>query len=85
MRILKTIILFVSILMLTNCTSHYKMIEPKSINYNSSKEINNVKLEYRYNLLDKKYAKKEIKKGETKFGLIGIKANYYDSLTLKIE
>jgi hypothetical protein len=39
------------------------MIEPKSINYVSTNETDNVKLEYKYDLLDKKYAKKELKKG----------------------
>lgn len=39
------------------------MIQPKSINYISTNETNNVKLEYQYDLLDKKYAKKEVKKG----------------------
>jgi hypothetical protein len=39
------------------------MIEPKSINYISTNETENVKLEYKYDLLDKKYAKKELKKG----------------------
>jgi hypothetical protein len=43
--------------------SGYKMIEPKSINYVSTNETDNVKLEYKYDLLDKKYAKKELKKG----------------------
>jgi len=39
------------------------MIEPKAINYISTNETNNVKLEYKYDLLEKKYAKKELKKG----------------------
>ncbi len=47
---------------LTSCASGYKMIEPKSINYVSTNETDNVKLEYKYDLLDKKYAKKELKK-----------------------
>ncbi len=38
------------------------MIEPKTINYVSTNETDNVKLEYKYDLLDKKYAKKEVKK-----------------------
>ena len=63
MRIIKITLLFIAISTLTNCASGYKMIEPKSINYVSTNETNNVKLEYKYDLLDKKYAKKEIKKG----------------------
>ena len=63
MRIIKITLLLVTILSLTSCASGYKMIEPNSINYASSNETNNVKLEYKYDLLKKKYAKKEIKKG----------------------
>jgi len=39
------------------------MIAPKSINYISTNETKKVKLEYKYDLLGKKYAKKELKKG----------------------
>jgi hypothetical protein len=63
MKIIKITLLFIAISTLTNCASGYKMIEPKSINYVSTNETDNVKLEYKYDLLDKKYAKKEIKKG----------------------
>ena len=63
MKIIKITFLFIAILTLTNCASGYKMIEPKSINYVSTNETQNVKLEYKYDLLDKKYAKKELKKG----------------------
>ena len=60
---MKTALLFIAISTLTNCASGYKMIEPKSINYVSTNETDKVKLEYKYSLLDKKYAKKELKKG----------------------
>ncbi len=63
MKIIKIILLFIAISTLTNCASGYKMIEPKSINYISTDKTDNVKLEYKYDLLDKKYAKKEAKKG----------------------
>jgi len=63
MKIIKITILFIAISTLTNCASGYKMIEPKSINYVSTNETDNVKLEYKYELLDKKYAKKELKEG----------------------
>ena len=63
MRFIKITILCIAISTLTNCASGYKMIEPKSINYVSTYETDNVTLEYKYNLLDKKYAKKEVKKG----------------------
>ena len=63
MRIIKITLLFIAISTLTNCASGYKMIEPTSINYVSSNQTEDVKLEFKYNLLDKKYAKKEFKKG----------------------
>ena len=63
MRIIKATLLLVMALTLTNCASGYKMIQPKSINYISGDESNGVKLEYKYDLLEKKYEKKELKKG----------------------
>lgn len=63
MRLFKTIIFCITISTLTNCASGYKLISPKTINYISNSESNNVKLEYKYDLLDKKYKKKELKKG----------------------
>ncbi|WP_417369111.1 hypothetical protein [Gelidibacter japonicus] len=63
MKIIKITLLFIAIATLTNCASGYKMIEPESIDYISTNETNYVKLEYKYDLLDKKYAKKELKKG----------------------
>jgi hypothetical protein len=63
MKIIKITLLFIGIASLTSCASGYKMIEPKSISYISTNETDNVKLEYKYDLLDKKYAKKELKKG----------------------
>lgn len=63
MRSIKITLILISIISLTSCASGYKMIEPTSINYVSTTESKGVKLEYKYDLLDKKYAKKEIKKG----------------------
>lgn len=63
MRIIKITLLFFVASTLINCASGYKVISPKSINYVSTNEIGGVKLEYKYDLLDKKYAKKELKKG----------------------
>ena len=60
---MKIIVLCIAISSLTNCASSYKMIQPKSINYVSSNENSNVELQYRYELLHKKYFKKELKKG----------------------
>ena len=63
MKIIKIALVVFSIITLTSCASGYKLIEPKSINYVSTNEDKGVKLEYKYDLLDKKYAKKELKKG----------------------
>ncbi|WP_298537067.1 hypothetical protein [uncultured Algibacter sp.] len=63
MRIFCTVLLALFTIMLTCCASGYKLIEPKSINFISSSEVDSIKLEYKYDLLDKKYEKKEIKKG----------------------
>lgn len=46
-----------------SCASGYKTINPQSINYLSTSEDKGVKLEYKYELLDKKYKKKELAKG----------------------
>jgi hypothetical protein len=50
-----------SAFILTSCASGYKEISPKSLNYASKSIENNVLLEYKYDLLDKKYKKKETK------------------------
>ena len=63
MKLVKITLLCIVIGTLTNCASGYKMIEPKSINYISTDESDGVKLDYKYDLLDKKYAKKELAKG----------------------
>ncbi len=63
MKIIKIALLSICITALTSCASGYKMINPESINYISNNTLNDVTLEYKYDLLDKKYAKKELKKG----------------------
>lgn len=63
MRFLKFALICFVISSLISCASGYKMIEPASINYLSVKENDEVKFEYKYDLLAKKYAKKEDKKG----------------------
>ena len=62
MRLLKTTT-FLLIIFLNSCASGYKIIEPETINYISNNFADNVSLQYKYDLLDKKYAKKEVKKG----------------------
>jgi len=63
MKSIKITVLFIAITLVTNCASGYKMIAPKTLNYISASETEQVKIEYKYDLLDKKYAKKEVKKG----------------------
>ncbi len=63
MKFIKTSSLFIVILCLTGCASGYKMIQPKAINYISNNETGGLSLQYKYDLLDKKYEKKEEKKG----------------------
>jgi hypothetical protein len=64
MKLLKRIaLLFILSLLMNSCASGYKMINPDKLNYNSRSEKHGITLEYKYNLLDKKYAKKETKKG----------------------
>jgi hypothetical protein len=70
MKTIKTILILLTILTLSNCASSYKAINPKSINYISKSESKNVKLEYKYNLLNKKYTKKEL---DEKVSIVAIK------------
>lgn len=63
MKLLKFTLLFLSVLMLNSCASGYKMIQPDTLNYRSGGLENGVAFEYRYNVLQGKYAKKEVKKG----------------------
>ncbi|MBW2961448.1 hypothetical protein [Mesonia aestuariivivens] len=48
--------------LLTSCASKYRVIEPEKIKYISKNEDDNVRIEYKYDLLHKKYRKKEEKK-----------------------
>ncbi|WP_417885570.1 hypothetical protein [Zunongwangia sp.] len=63
MRIFRIIMLLLLVATLTNCASGYKPISPKNINYLSTNLSDSVRLDYKYGLLRKKYAKKELKKG----------------------
>ena len=74
MKIIKISLLLIGISLLSSCASGYKMIEPENINYISSNETNNVVFQYKYDLLDNKYAKKELKK-EVKLVAIKITNN----------
>ena len=74
MKIIKISLLLIGISLLSSCASGYKMIEPENINYISSNETNNVVFQYKYDLLENKYAKKELKK-EVKLVAIKITNN----------
>lgn len=63
MKYSKFLFVCLAALFLSSCATGYKMIEPNSLNYLSVKEDNGVKFEYKYDLLNKKYSKKEEKKG----------------------
>lgn len=53
--------LFTFAMLLTSCASSYKKINPETINYNSKSIESNILVEYKYDLLEKKYKKKESK------------------------
>lgn len=63
MKIIKASLLGIFLVILTSCASGYKMINPKSINYVSKDISDDIILSYKYEVLHKKYAKKELKKG----------------------
>ncbi|WP_158847319.1 hypothetical protein [Algibacter sp. L1A34] len=63
MKFIKLLCVFIFVLSFFNCASRYRVIEPNNINYVSKTETKGVTLEYKYDLLDKKYSKKEDKKG----------------------
>ncbi len=53
--------LLVFAMLLDSCASGYKKINPETINYASKNIESNILLEYKYDLLEKKYKKKETK------------------------
>ncbi len=63
MKSLKIILLLTVIVSLASCASSYKAIKPNDVAYVSAESVGGVKLEYKYDLLHKKYEKKEMKKG----------------------
>ncbi|PHS08077.1 MAG: hypothetical protein COA88_07225 [Kordia sp.] len=63
MKLLKIIVVLVAIVLLNSCASSYKSISPEQLDYNSTEINEGVALEYKYNLLNKKYSRKETKKG----------------------
>lgn len=63
MKLKEIFLSLVIITLLGSCASGYKTINPNTINYMSTSTDKKVKLEYKYELLDKKYKKKELAKG----------------------
>lgn len=63
MKLSKIGLLLTIMIVLNSCASGYQMINPESQNYNSGDLKNGVALQYKYDLLSKKYSKKEAKKG----------------------
>tara|TARA_B110001454_G_scaffold218908_1_gene248519 strand:- start:3161 stop:3781 length:621 start_codon:yes stop_codon:yes gene_type:complete len=63
MKFTKIILLISFIVAFTSCASSYKTINPSNIDYRSKSTDKSVELEYKYELLSKKYNKKELKKG----------------------
>jgi hypothetical protein len=59
MKLSNLLLASVSLLLLNSCASGYKNIEPKTLSFNSTTTTDNVSLAYKYDLLDKKYRKKE--------------------------
>lgn len=51
------------LILFTSCASGYKKISPETLAYNSLSTANNITIEYRYGLLDKKYFRREKKSG----------------------
>ncbi|AXT52111.1 hypothetical protein D1818_15150 [Aquimarina sp. BL5] len=62
-KTIKLLKILVIATLMGSCASGYKTIVPAQINYKSSSVDQSVVLNYEYNLLNKRYSKKEIKKG----------------------
>lgn len=62
MKVLKIFLLLSVVLFLTGCASGYREINPEGLSYQSSSRKQDVSVEYKYDLLRKKYSKKEQKK-----------------------
>ena len=75
MKIFKLILVLSCAFYLTSCASGYKHIQPENLNYNSQKsQKDGVSLEYKYDLLPKKYAKKE-RKSDVRLVAFGVTNN----------
>lgn len=75
MKIFKLVFALAGLFYLTSCASGYQSIQPENLNYNSKKKSEEgISLEYKYDLLPKKYAKKE-KKNDVRLIALGITNN----------
>lgn len=70
MKVKQTLYLAFLIVVLVGCASSYKKINPKTLNYISKNTTNDLVFEYKYDLLDKKYKKKE---GKNNLKVVAIK------------
>ena len=61
MKQLTSLLFLVTVIFLSSCASNYHRISPNQLYYTSKNENNGVSLSYKYNVLNKKYAKKEEK------------------------
>lgn len=61
LKITRVLVAGLVLSLFTSCASGYKLISPETINYKSGDQNEGVNLQYKYDLLDKKYAKKEVK------------------------
>lgn len=80
MKIINILFLQLLILIVVSCASSYNNIAPNFINYQSSSKTDSVSFMYKYDLLDRKYAKKELKKS-IKLVAIKIKNSSDEDLT----
>jgi len=69
-KLTKILSLFAILILLTSCASGYKKVNPTSLNYISKSFTNDVVLEYKYDLLENKYKKKEEK---SKIKMVAVK------------
>lgn len=70
MKSMKNTLLLLTFILLTSCAAKYNKIDPEAINYLSKSSEDNIVLEYKYNLLQKKYLKKEL---ENEIKLVAVK------------
>lgn len=61
MKFIKSCGILLSILIFSSCACTYKKVAPETLNFNSMSLVDGVSLEYKYDVLTKKYKKKELK------------------------